>query len=221
VSKLGPLLVVAGVLSCGAPGPCPEPTRIGPPVGTSAAPPPTSLVPGATEETLTVDENRSSVEYRFKLDGVVHAARYVLTTDPPPPAMRFVSVQRPPGVCSEPLGRGTVIDAIEVRRGGQIIAHGEGAAFTAPGCQTAEPAAGKPGPEWNGPADGQGGPLDDASVTWRLSGKTSLQAGDELVVTVLDAADRRFEVVTGYQAGRSHVLGTLRATGSVRVPSGL
>ena len=52
-----------------------------------------------------------------------------------------------------------------------------------------------------------------------LDGRITLQPGDDVVVTVLDSSGETFEVLAAQQYGGADVpLGTLTASGSVRIP---
>jgi hypothetical protein len=218
------LALAALACACGDPPPCRAPRLIQPAAGTGTASRPTGLVPGAEEEMLTINADRTRAEYRFKREGLVYTVSYALAAAPPPPARRrFVSLRRPktaPG-CSEQVGLGPVIDALEVRRSGQLIAHGQEADFSPTGCQGGQRATRKASAEWNGPPDGSGALLGDADIIWRLSGSVGLKEGDEVNVTVLDDADQPFELIAGSSGDYlSQTLGTLRGTGSLPVPPG-
>jgi hypothetical protein len=106
-----------------------------------------------------------------------------------------------------------------VRRSDVVIAHGEAGDFSRLGCQGGNRNTRKAAAEWNGPPDGKGALLGDADIIWRLSGRVTLQDGDEVIVTVLDSGKVPFELVTGSSRDYlSQVIGVLDGTGSVRVP---
>ena len=76
------------------------------------------LTSGAQQQHVTISPDRSRMEYVFVRDGVSYTAVYALDEAPPPPAIRYVSVRRPPplAACTDIAARRPSIDAIEVRR---------------------------------------------------------------------------------------------------------
>jgi hypothetical protein len=216
-------LTVVGVgllLACGnQPPPCPAAPEILPSAGNGAAQT-GLLVPQAEEQFLTIPAARDYVEYRFKRGGISYTARYALSNVPPPPALQFVFVRRPRPLpeCAALTGRGPIIDAIEVRRGGSVVSSGENAYEAVARCP-GQGLTDKAPAALNGPPDGNGASLGDAEYGWRLAGRVTLQSNDEVTVTVLDAGAESFEIFAGSgQTEQTLRLGALDGSGTVRVP---
>lgn len=166
-----------------------------------------------------ISQAHDYAEYTFKVGGISYTARYALTREPPPSALPFVFVQRPQPLpaCATLEGHGPIIDAIEVRRGGSLVSTGENSYQSPTGC----PGEGliKPSP-MDGQPDGQGAALGNATYFgWRLSGKVTLESGDEVTVTVLDSPSEPFEVFAGSSQTQGTVkLGALSGSGTLQVP---
>ena len=84
---------------------------------------------------------------------------------PPPPAVRYVSIRRPPplAACANLDARGPAIDAIEVRRRGVVISTGVAPSSRRPGAPPACPPTRRP-PTW---------PARPTASAWR-SGATNM-----------------------------------------------
>lgn len=176
-------------------------------------------MPLAEEQTLTISQLHDYAEYTFTRAGISYIARYALSRELPPSALPFVFVQRPqpiPG-CAALEGHGPIIDAIEVRRGGSLISTGQNSYQSPTGC----PGKGfiKPSP-MDGSPDGQGAALGNAAYFgWQLSGKVTLESGDEVTVTVLDSPSEPFEVFAGSSQTQGTLkLGALSGSGTLQVP---
>ena len=188
-------------------------------VGTSGAA--TSLVPGAEQLRIEISSDRTKLEYRFNKDGATYVARYDLSRQPPPPAIRFVTLRRqaPTPSCAEQLGRGPVIDALEVRRAGLLVAHGEAFNYGFGSCPDKRTTGRKVPVEWSGSADGKAFALGDGTITWRLSAKATLQPGDVIELKTLgDSVDALDILGSQYRDLPGTVLGTLLGGGTVAVP---
>ena len=140
---------------------------------------------------------------------------------PPPYAIRYVSIRRPPplAACTNIAARGPSIDAIEVRRRGVVISTGVAPFLSATQCMTGVPTD-KASPSLGGAPDGVGVALGGNEYAWALGEHVSLQAGDEIVVTVVGGTNEPFQVFSGAdQLVHPMELGTLAGTGTVTVPA--
>jgi hypothetical protein len=145
-------------------------------------------------------------------------ARYALAEGPPAHPLYFVTIRRTPphGDCAALAGHGPVIDAIEVKRGGVVVA--SPTAFYSSAACGGELTAKAPA-ALNGPPDGVGLALAGNELGWALGGRRTLVSGDTVTVTVLDAAGESFDVYGPWQQTSHDVkLGTLTGTGTVTVP---
>jgi len=177
-----------------------------------------ALLPDAQAQRIVVSPDRRFLEYTFMRNGNVTTARYALSETPPTPAPHFVTVRRPlpQAACSALVGRGPVIDSVEVRRGGMVVGSGR-SYFSSARC--GQGLTDKAASELNGSPDGLGVALGDSELGWVVGTRIALVSGDEVVVTVVDDADEPFEVYASYQQTSYDVkLGTLTGSGSVRVP---
>ena len=137
---------------------------------------------------------------------------------PPTPALYFVTVRRPLPLaeCTALVGRGPVIDSVEVKRGGAAIGSGR-SYFSSARC--GQGLTDKAASELNGSPDGLGVALGNSELGWVVGTRLALVSGDEVVVTIVDGAGAPFEVYASHQETSYDVkLGTLIGTGSVRVP---
>ena len=127
-------VVVAGLAgaACG-PRPATRPGSIPPPAAASSSR--ASLATGAQEQRVVISPDRRFLEYTFTRNGTTTTARYALSEMPPEPALYFVTIRRPStqADCAALAGRGPVIDAIEVKRGGTVISDAR-AGFSAASC---------------------------------------------------------------------------------------
>ena len=215
------VLGMALFFACGSsPPPCPPVPELWPAAGTGT--PGFSgevLVPSAGGQTLTISQLHDYAEFTFTRGGISYTARYALSKELPPSALPFVFVQRPQPIpaCAALEGHGPIIDAIEVRRCGALISTGQNSYPSTTGC----PGKGliKPSP-MDGPPDGQGAALGSATYFgWRLSGKVTLESGDEVTVTVLDSPSEPFEVFAGSSQTQGTLrLGALSGSGTLQVP---
>ena len=179
------------------------------------------LTAGAQQQHVTISPDRSRMEYVFVRDGVTYTAVYALDEAPPPPAIRYVSIRRPPplAACTDIAARGPSIDAIEVRRRGVLISTGVAPFLSATQCMMGVPTD-KASPSLGGAPDGVGVALGGNEYAWTLGEHVALRAGDEIVVTVLDGAHEPFQVFAGAdQLAHPMELGTLSGTGTVIVPA--
>jgi hypothetical protein len=202
------------------PAPCGAVPQVLPAVGTGSALGGEVLLPEAEGQALTVSADRTFAEYRFTRAGVAYTARYALSRDPAPVALRFVSVRRPGASvdCASLKERGPLIDAIVVRRGGAMVSNGQDAYLSSARC-AGQGLTNKAPAALNGLPDGTGALLADAEYGWKLSGKATLASGDEIAVTVLDNWAEPLEVLIGSNpTGHTTSLGTIRGSGAVRVP---
>jgi hypothetical protein len=198
---------------------CPSAQEILPAAGNGAAQT-GALVPQGDEQFLTIPAARDQVAYTFKRGGVSYTARYTLSREPPPVVLPFVFVRRSPPVaeCAALAGKGPIIDALEIRRGGSVVSSGDEAYLSSARCP-GQGLTNKAPTALNGPNDGNGAALGDAEYGWRLAGKVTLESGDEVAVTVLDASAESFEVFAGPEQTRPTLkLGVLNGSGTVRVP---
>jgi hypothetical protein len=212
------LITVVALTGCtDGPRPCGETPKIYPATGSGAAVS-GALVPGAQDQTITVSADRRSLVYTFTRDGAHMTARYALTEAPVPRALYFVAIVRPPPAiaCTALTGRGPVIDAVEVRRGGAVIS--DARSFFASG-RCGESLTSKASEALDGPPDGNGLALGGSDLGWAVGPRIALVSGDEVTVTVLDASAEPFEVyATGQQTSYDMKLGTLTGTGTLTVP---
>ena len=179
------------------------------------------LTSGAQQQHVTISPDRSRMEYTFVRDGVSYTAVYALNEAPPPPAIRYVSIRRPPplAACTALEARGPSIDAIEVRRRGVVISTGVGPFISSARCTTGM-LTDKASPNLGGGPDGVGVALGGNEYGWSLGEHVALRAGDEIVVTVLDGANEQFQVFAGSEPVTQQMeLGTLTGSGSVTVPA--
>jgi hypothetical protein len=176
------------------------------------------LAAGALDQKVVVSPDRKFLDYTFTRNGTTMTARYALSETPHPPSRYFVTIRRTPphGDCAAQAGRGPVIDAVEVRRGGAVISDARSFYASASCGQVLTNKA--PG-ALNGPPDGVGLALAGDALGWALGERVVLESGDTVTVTVLDDAGESFDVyATGSQTGFDVKLGTLTGTGTVTVP---
>ena len=178
------------------------------------------LTAGAQQQRISIAADRTRLEYTFVRDGVSYTAVYALGEMPPPPALRYVSIRRPPplATCADLASRGPTIDAIEIRRAGVVIATGGVPNFASDRCPRPDD---KGPPSLAGPPDGQGVALAGNELAWPLSGdRMTLRPGDEVTVTVLDGSNEPYQVFAGPQPLVQQLqLGTLTGSGTVTVPA--
>ena len=175
---------------------------------------------GAQQQRIAISADRSRFEYTFVRDGASYTAVYALGEAAPPPALRWVSIRRPPplATCADLGNRGPTIDSIEIRRGGVVVATGNVPRFASDRCPRVDD---KGPPSLAGPPDGQGVALAGNELAWLLTGdRMTLRPGDEVVVTVLDGSSEPFQVFAGPEPLVQQLqLGTLTGSGSVTVPA--
>lgn len=177
-----------------------------------------ALLPDAQAQRIVVSPDRRFLEYTFTRNGTVATARYALAQTPAPPALYFVTLRRPPPLveCSLLVGRGPVIDSLQVKRGGALIGSARSYHSSA---RCGHGLTDKAASELNGAPDGVGVALGDSELGWVPGPRITLQSGDEIVVTILDDGGEPFEIYgSREQTGHDVKLGTLTGTGSVRVP---
>jgi hypothetical protein len=215
-------IVLAGAVAgltgaaCGGPPPCNTPTVY--PATGSGVVMSGELATGADDQRVVISSDRRFLEYTFTRNGATTTARYALSEMSPDPALYFVTMRRPStqADCAALAGRGPVIDAIEVNRGGTVISDAR-AGFSPASCgQTLD----DKGPaELNGPPDGIGLALAGNELEWTVAPRITLVSGDEVTVTVLDDSGEPFEVYASHSVTSYDVkLGTLTGTGSVTMP---
>lgn len=211
-------LALVAVASCTTdPPPCGEVPKLFPATG-SGVTVSGALLPDAQAQSILVSPDRRFLEYTFTRNGTVTTARYALSETPPIRALYFVTVRRPLPLaeCATLVGRGPVIDSVEVKRGGELISSAR-SYFSSARC--GQGLTNKAASELNGSSDGLGVALGDSELGWVVGTRLVLLSGDEVVVTVLDGAGEPFEVYASHeQTGYDLKLGTLTGTGSFRVP---
>lgn len=132
---------------------------------------------------------------------------------------RFVSIRRPPplAACAQLDGRGPIIDAIQIRRGGVVISEGVSPYLSSARCTTDGLTSRAP-PCLGGPPDGVGVGLGGNELGWSLAEGEALREGDEVVVTVVGGANEPYQVFAGADRIDHRLeLGTLAGSGSVVV----
>lgn len=138
-----------------------------------------------------------------------------------PPALRYVSVRRPPplATCAQLADRGPAIDAIQIRRHAAVISTGARPYLSSARC-TLDGLIDDASPSLAGEPDGVGTTLGGNEYAWVLDGPdTELRAGDEIVVTVLDRANEPYQVFAGSDpVNHELALGTLTGSGIVIIP---
>jgi hypothetical protein len=211
-------VVVVGLAgaACGGPPPCDTP-RVYPATGSGVVIS-GQLATGAQDQRVVISPDRRFLEYTFTRNGTTTTARYALSEVSPEPALYFVTIRRPSNQadCAALAGRGPVIDAIEVNRGGSVISDAR-AGFSAASC--GQPLNDKGPVELDGPPDGIGLALGGNEVEWTVAPRITLVSGDEITVTVLDDSGEPFEVYASHSLTSYGVkLGTLTGTGSVTMP---
>jgi hypothetical protein len=211
-------LGMVAVASCTTdPPPCGEIPKLFPATG-SGVTVTGALLPDAQAQSIVVSPDRRFLEYTFTRNGTVTTARYALSETPPTRALYFVTVRRPLPLaeCAALVGRGPVIDSVEVKRGGAVISNAR-SYFSSARC--GQVLTNKAASELNGSPDGVGVALGDSELGWVVGTRIALLSGDEVVVTVLDGAGEPFEVYASHEEPSYDLkLGTLTGTGSVRVP---
>jgi hypothetical protein len=211
-------VVVVGLAgaACGGPPPCDTP-RVYPATGSGVVIS-GQLATGAQDQRVVISPDRRFLEYTFTRNGTTTTARYALSDVSPEPALYFVTIRRPSNQadCAALAGRGPVIDAIEMNRGGSVISDAR-AGFSAASC--GQPLNDKGPVELDGPPDGIGLALGGNEVEWTVAPRITLVSGDEITVTVLDDSGEPFEVYASHSLTSYGVkLGTLTGTGSVTMP---
>jgi len=218
IPRVAPVLASIVLAACtNDPPACNEPPPLFPATGSSVTVP-RMLVTDAQAQRVSISPDRQFLEYTFTRNGVVTTARYALSESQPAPALLFVMVRRPPPLteCNALVGRGPVIDSVEVKRSGVVIGSGR-AFFSSARC--GHDLTAKAEGQLNGPPDGLGTPLGDSELGWIVGTRLALVSGDEVVVTVVDDAGEPFEVYASHQEVSYDVkLGTLTGTGSLPVP---
>ena len=213
-----PLMACLLLAGCGGPPPCNVPkVEVATGSGEFHV---AELTAGAQQQRIAISADRTRFEYTFVRDGVSYTAVYALGEAPPPPALRWVSIRRPPplATCADLGNRGPTIDAIEIRRGGVVVATGNVPRFASDRWPRVDD---KGPPSLAGPPDGQGVALAGNELAWLLTGdRMTLRPGDEVVVTVLDGSNEPYQVFAGPEPLVQQLqLGTLTGSGTVTVPA--
>jgi hypothetical protein len=219
MKRVGWALVFLGACSPNSsPSFCPAGALVQVPIGRGAVL--SGSLGAGTDEQIAISNDRQALEYRFSSGGTRYIARYELSTQPAAARFPDVVIRRsgPRANCAILSGRGPVIDAVEVWRGGARVATGDSAEWQLATCPRST--VDQKGVPVTGTPDGVGVALGDADALFvHLSDPTSLEPGDEVRVTVLDQGADPYEVLMGGKFFvREGPLGTLRGSGSVTVP---
>jgi hypothetical protein len=180
-----------------------------------------ALSTGATDQSVAISADRQRLEYTFTLDGKRYTAVYALSETQAPPAHRAVSIRRATASldCATLKNLGPVVDGIEIRRHGRMLANGGSTLFPGPCSGTMSP--GKGPAALNGSPDGQGVSLSTNVFSWSLPWGNALIPGDEISITVLGTSADPYVVHAIADADEIYPLielGKLTGSGTVTVP---
>ena len=200
--------------ACGGPPPCNTP-RVYPATGSGVVI--SGEVHGALDQRVVISPDRRFLDTRSRATER-RQRRATRCRDVAGTRALFRDHRRPStqADCAALAGRGPVIDAIEVSRGGTVISDAR-AGFSAASC--GQPLNDKGPVGLNGPPDGIGLALAGNELEWTVAPRITLVSGDEVTVTVLDDSGEPFEVYASHSVTSYDVkLGTLTGSGSVTMP---